>query len=75
MSWKRFLEPLRSRKVRVAITTAVIAYCAELGLEVPETVVYGILGLGGMIIAGTAIEDAGLKAGGFTNSPEGPKPL
>lgn len=60
---KRILLPLRSRKVRVALTTMVVAYAAEYGLNVSESLVMGIMGLGLALVIGIAHEDNGKKSG------------
>lgn len=60
--WKRPFRALQSRKVRVALTTVVAAMLAEYGIEVSDTIVYGILGVGTAIILGIAHEDNGLKS-------------
>jgi len=62
----RLVQPLRSRKVRVALATVLAAYLADWGLDVSDTVLYGIIGVGAAIIGGIALEDAGTKAGGLT---------
>jgi len=58
----RIVQPLKSRKVRVAITTMVAALLAEYGLQVDENIVYGIVGVGVAIILGIAHEDNGVKS-------------
>lgn len=70
----RLLNPLRSRKVRVALATVLAALAAEWGLHVGEDLIYTILGVGAALILGIAHEDAGEKAsapaaGGNPNSP------
>lgn len=62
----RLVQPLRSRKVRVALATVLAAYLADWGLDVSDTVIYGIIGVGATIIGGIAIEDAGVKRAGLT---------
>lgn len=57
----RLLNPLRSRKVRVALATVAAAFAAEFGLNVGENVVLTILGVGVSLILGIAHEDAGQK--------------
>lgn len=60
----RWLWPLRSRKVQVAVATVVVAYAAQFGFTLaPETVV-SVLGVGVALILGIAVEDAGRHAGG-----------
>ncbi len=58
----RVVRPMASRKVRVAVTTVVAAYAAELGLEVKDELVLTILGVGVALILGIAHEDAGRAA-------------
>jgi len=58
-SWSRWLWPLRSRKVLVAIATVVVAYLAQAGLAVSEETVVTVLGVGVALILGIAHEDAG----------------
>ena len=64
--FKRLLQPLKSRKVRIALATVLAAYFAEFGLQVDETMVLTVLGLGVSLIMGVALEDAGKFAGGIT---------
>lgn len=71
--FKRLLKPLKSRKVRVALATVVVAYAAEFGLDVSEGMVMTIIGVGVALILGVAVEDAGVKAAG--NKPEDMKPV
>ncbi|MCG3127306.1 MAG: hypothetical protein CHACPFDD_02164 [Phycisphaerae bacterium] len=57
--WRRWLWPLRSRKVQVALATVVAAWAAEAGLGVSEETVLSVLGVGVALILGIAHEDAG----------------
>lgn len=57
--WQRWLWPLRSRKVQVAIATIVAAYGVQAGLDVHEETVLTVLGVGVALILGIAHEDAG----------------
>jgi hypothetical protein len=57
--WQRWLWPLRSRKVQVAIATVVAAYAVQAGLDVHEETVLTVLGVGVALILGIAHEDAG----------------
>ena len=57
--WQRWLWPLRSRKVQVAVATVLAAYAAEAGLNVSEDTVFAVLGVGVALILGIAHEDAG----------------
>lgn len=61
--WHRLLEPLRSRKVRVALATVIAAYAAQVGLGISEELVLTILGVGASLILGIAHEDAGRRTG------------
>jgi hypothetical protein len=63
MGWRRFLWPLRSRKVQVAIATIVAAYAVQAGLDVREETVLTVLGVGVALILGIAHEDAGAGRG------------
>ena len=59
----RWLWPLRSRKVQVAIATVLVAYAAQAGLAVSEETVVTVLGVGVALILGIAHEDAGRAQG------------
>lgn len=59
--WRRWLWPLRSRKVQVAIATVIGAYAAQAGLAVNEQTVMTVLGVGVALILGIAHEDAGAR--------------
>jgi len=59
--WKRMLNPLRSRKTRVALATVLAAYAAEFGLGLSEELILTILGVGVSLILGIAHEDAATK--------------
>ena len=62
--WRRWLWPLRSRKVQVAVATVVAAYAVQAGLEVREETVLTVLGVGVALILGIAHEDAGAARSG-----------
>jgi len=66
MAWlthlRRIFEPLRSRKVRVALATVLVAFAAEYGLGVSQEIMLTILSLGVALILGIAHEDAGAKS-------------
>ena len=62
--WRRWLWPLLSRKVQVAVATIAVAYLADRGVKVPEEVIVTILSVGVALILGIAHEDAGEKRGG-----------
>ena len=55
------VQPLASRKVRVAMVTVVAAYLARCGLELDEQIVDTVLCVGVALILGIAHEDNGLK--------------
>lgn len=57
----RWLWPLRSRKVQVALATVLAAYAAQAGFELSEQTVTSVLGVGVALILGIAHEDAGAK--------------
>lgn len=57
--WRRWLWPLRSRKVQVAIATVFVAYAGQLGLMLSEETIVTVLGVGVSLILGIAHEDAG----------------
>lgn len=57
--WKRWLWPLRSRKIQVAVTTIVVAYAARAGMVLSEETVLTVLSVGVALILGIAHEDAG----------------
>lgn len=62
--WGRLLNPLKSRKTRVAIATVLAAYAAEFGLGVSDELILTILGVGVSLILGIAHEDAGRAQAG-----------
>lgn len=67
MAWTRSLKerlvnPLRSRKVRVALATVIAAYAVDMGLNVSAEVVLTIIAMGVSLILGIAHEDAGEKS-------------
>jgi len=62
LSW--LLEPLRSRKVRVALATVIAAYAGQGGLDWNEQMILTVLGVGVALILGIAHEDAGAKSAG-----------
>jgi len=65
MTWganlRELFQPLRSRKVRVALATVLAAFAAEYGLDASEDLILTILGVGASLILGIAHEDAGRK--------------
>ena len=63
---KAVVNPLKSRKVRVAINTVVAAYLAQKQIEVSDDIVYAIVGLGTAVVLGIAIEDNGAKKANAT---------
>jgi len=58
------VNPLRSRKVQVALATIVACYLAEWGLDVSEGVLAAVIASGVAVILGIAHEDAGTKRAG-----------
>lgn len=65
----RLIRPLQSRKVRVAIATAIGAVAAEAGFGVSDELLLAITGIGASLILGIAHEDAGRNAASLLNSP------
>jgi len=70
--WRRWLWPLRSRKVQVAVATVVTAWAAEAGLALSEETVLTVLGVGVALILGIAHEDAGRERVGPHAGRTGP---
>lgn len=60
--FRRWLWPLRSRKVQVAVATIVVAWAAQAGVALGEETVLTVLGVGVALILGIAHEDAGRGA-------------
>lgn len=65
--FKRLVQPLASRKVRVAVATVIAAYAAEFGLDLGSDLVLTVLGVGVALILGIAHEDAGRLSQGGSN--------
>lgn len=63
-AWRRWVWPLRSRKVQVAIATVIVAYAGQAGLAVSEETVVAVLSVGVALILGIAHEDAGRRRTG-----------
>lgn len=59
--WRRWLWPLRSRKVQVAVATVIAAYAAQAGFGVQEETILSVLAVGVALILGIAHEDAASK--------------
>ena len=59
LGWRRWLWPLVSRKVQVAVATVVTAYAVQIGFDVSEETVATVLAVGVALILGIAHEDAG----------------
>lgn len=70
----RVLNPLRSRKVRVIVASAIAAYSAAYGWEVSESVVLAILGIGVALAGMIAAEDAALKLSGRSHPGDDASP-
>ncbi len=67
MTWlRRLVQPLKSRKTRVALATVLAAYAADWGLGLDPMIVATILGVGVALILGIAHEDNGVKRGSFS---------
>ena len=58
-NWRRWVWPMRSRKVQVAVATIVVAYAAQAGLVLSDETVQAVLGVGVALILGIAHEDSG----------------
>jgi len=58
-SWRRWVWPLNSRKVQVALATVIASYTAQFGFHVSTDSLTTILALGVALILGIAHEDAG----------------
>lgn len=71
---RRLVGPLRSRKVRVALATAIGAFVAEYGLHVPDELLLVILGVGSSLILGIAHEDAGRHVASLPKQPAAGEP-
>jgi hypothetical protein len=67
---QRFVRPLASRKVRVALATVLAAYGAECGFDVSEEMMLAIVSVGVALILGIAHEDHGAKGSARANRPE-----
>ncbi len=61
-TWRRWLWPLVSRKVQVALATVLVAYAAQAGWILSEETVVAVLGVGVALILGIAHEDAGQRS-------------
>lgn len=60
--WKRWIWPLRSRKVQVALATVIVAYTGQIGLAISEETMTTLLGVSIALILGIAVEDAGKRS-------------
>jgi hypothetical protein len=60
-TWRRWLWPLRSRKVQIAVGTILISWLAQAGVVLSEETVLSVIGVGVALILGIAHEDAGKK--------------
>ncbi len=76
MSWidqvRWAARPLRSRKLRVALTTVIAAFLTDYGFAVREELVYTILAVGAALILGIAHEDSGRAAVACADPPARP---
>ena len=61
-NWRRWIWPLRSRKVQVALATVLVSFMAQAGIVLAEETVLSVLGVGMALILGIAHEDAGRAA-------------
>lgn len=62
--WRRWLWPLLSRKVQVAVATIVVAYGAKVGVVLDESQITSVIAIGAALILGIAHEDSGAKSAG-----------
>lgn len=62
--WRRWIWPLASRKVQVAVATVITAYAMSAGLSLNEEMIATVLGVGVALILGIAHEDAGRTGAG-----------
>ncbi len=60
--WRRWLWPLRSRKVQVALATVLVSFLANAGIVLSQETVLSVMGVGMALIVGIAHEDAGRSA-------------
>lgn len=60
--WKRWVWPLQSRKVQVALATIVAAYAGQAGFGWSEETILSVISVGVALILGIAHEDAGKRA-------------
>ena len=68
---RKWIGPLASRKVRIALATVLTAYLVErFGVNVSEETVYTVVGVGVALILGIAHEDNGSKAANGHNKTE-----
>lgn len=58
----KWLWPLKSRKVQVALATIIVAWAAQAGWILTEDTVVTVLVIGASLIGGIALEDAGAKS-------------
>ena len=65
----RLGNPFRSRKVRVALATALGAFGAEYGIHASSELLLAIAGIGASMILGIAHEDAGRHAASLPKQP------
>ena len=69
--FRRIIRPLRSRKVRIALTTIIAAVLADWGLELSDTLIFSGIGIGVSLILGIAHEDNGRNAASSAMIPRG----
>ena len=62
--WAKWLWPLRSRKVQVALATVIAAFTMQAGLNVAEETIATVIGVGVALILGIAVEDGAAKRSG-----------
>ncbi len=67
---RRMIQPLASRKVRVALATVLAAYAAQHGLAWSEELILTVVSVGVALILGIAHEDAGKATGPASRDAE-----
>ena len=61
--WRRWLWPLRSRKIQVALVTVVVSFLAQAGIVLSEETVLSVLGVGALLFGLRAVKERVQDAG------------